>query len=270
MPESVPMPVPMPVPAAPAARTVPTVPAAESSGARAPGAPAAVRAAGGPPRWEAVRAVMRLDLLLAWRRRDTVALLVLCALAALGAAVPGARGWLGPLSPEWLVYVLLLAVSAMGVVLWLPSREARMRRLYGALPVTRLDVLAARYLLLAAGLVIAILGWPAVVLAAGGPSDDAVGRHLAFLTFFAAIAAAMPPLLAAHGGTTPLPVLAGWGLGVGCLAEMPAVFGVEMALSAMPRQMVLAGGVGLISVLSVGALGASWMICRRIYTRQDH
>ncbi|WP_228069794.1 hypothetical protein [Actinomyces bowdenii] len=213
---------------------------------------------------------MRLELLIARRRRDTVALLVLCTLAALGVAVPGARALLGPLSPERLVHGLLLVVLATAVMLWLPSREARMRQLYGALPATRLDVLVARYSLLAAGWVVAILGWPAVVLAAGGPSDDVVGLYLAILAFSGAIAAAMPPLLAGHGGITPLPVLAVWGLGIGVIVEMPVVFGVELALSAMPRQVVMAGGLGLLTVLSVVGLGVSWVICRRIYLRQDH
>ncbi|NYS36016.1 hypothetical protein HZZ02_20305, partial [Streptococcus danieliae] len=85
-----------------------------------------------------------------------------------------------------------------------------------------------------------------------------------------AIAAAMPPLLAGHGGITPLPVLAVWGLGIGVIVEMPVVFGVELALSAMPRQVVMAGGLGLLTVLSVVGLGVSWVICRRIYLRQDH
>ena len=76
------------------ARAAVTVPAAaESSGARAPGAPAAVRGTGALTRWEMVRAVMRLELLIAWRRRDTAALLGLDARGALGAAVPGLRGW---------------------------------------------------------------------------------------------------------------------------------------------------------------------------------
>ena len=46
------------------------------------------------------------------------------------------------------------AVLVVGVDLWRPSRETQMRQLYGALPATRLDVLAARYLLLAVGWVI--------------------------------------------------------------------------------------------------------------------
>ena len=55
---------PMSVPVVPAARAVSTVPAApESSGARIPGAPAAVRGAGALTRWEAVRAVVHLELL---------------------------------------------------------------------------------------------------------------------------------------------------------------------------------------------------------------
>jgi len=94
---------------------------------------------------------MRLELLFTWRRRDTAALLGLYALGALGAVVPGLRGWLGIFSPENLVYYLPAAALMVVLDLWRPSREARMHQLYAALPVTRLDVLAARSLLLAAG-----------------------------------------------------------------------------------------------------------------------
>ena len=154
--------------------------------------------------------------------------------------------------------------------LWRPSREARMRQLYAALPVSRLDVLTARYLLLAAGWVILFVGGTAVLLAVGGSSNDAVGRHLTYLFLFGVIAAVEPVLLAAYGGTTSLPVLALWGLAIGFCIEMPVIFGVQTALESMPQQVVLAGGLGLIAVLSALGLGASWRTCCRIYLRQDH
>ena len=267
MPESVPMSESV-VSAARAAATLPA--AADSCGTQAPSAPAAVRGPGALTRWETVRAVMRLELLFTWRRRDTATLLGLCALGILGVAVPGVRGWLGPFSPDKLVYYLLAAVLMVGLMLWRPSREARMRQLYAALPVTRLDVLAARYLLLAAGWVILFVGETAVLLAVGGLSNDAVGRHLPFLILFGVIAAVEPVLLAAYGGTTSLPVLALWGLAIGFCIEMPVVFGVLSALESMPQQVVLAGGLGLIAVLSAVGLGASWRTCCRIYLRQDH
>jgi len=197
---------------------------------------------------------MRLELLIAWRLRDTAVLLGLYALGALGAAVPGLRGWLGLFSPENLVYYLPAAVLMVVLDLWRPSREARMRQLYAALPVTRVDVLAARYLLLAAGWVTLFVGGTAVLLAVGGLSNDAVGRHL----------------IAAYGGSTSLPVLALWGLAIGFCIEMPVVFGVQIALDSMPQQVVLAGGLGIIAVLCAVGLGASWRICCRIYLRQDH
>ena len=244
----------------------------ESTAVRPADAPAASgsRGAGALPRWETVRAVMRLELLFTWRRRDTVALLGLCALGALGAAVPGVRGWLGPFSPDKLVYYLLAALLMVGLMLWRPSREARMRQLYGALPVTRLDVLAARYLLLAVGWAIMLLGETAVVLAMGGLSNDTVGRHLTYLFLIGVIAAVGPVLLVAYGGITSLPVLIMWGLAVCLLVAGPAVIGVLIALEAMHQQVVLADGLGLIAVLSAVGLGASWWGCRYIYLRQDH
>ena len=263
--------VPMPESIVSAARAAVTLPAAaESCGTQAPTAPAAVRGPGALSRWETVRAVMRLELLFTWRRRDTAALLGLYALGALGAVVPGLRGWLGLFSPENLVYYLLAAVLMVVLDLWRPSREARMRQLYAALPVTRVDVLAARYLLLAAGWVILFVGETAVLLAVGGLSNDAVGRHLTYLFLFGVIAAVEPLLLAAYGGSTSLPVLAIWGLAIGFCIEMPVVFGVQIALESMPQQVVLAAGLGLIAVLSAAGLGASWQICCRVYLTQDH
>ena len=260
MPES----VPVSESAASAARTVSAVSTA--------GDPAAsqVRGPGALTRWETVRAVMRLELLIAWRRRDTAALLVLCALGALGAAVPGVREWLGPFSPKNLVYYLFSPVLMVGLMLWLPSREARMRPLYGALPVTRLDVLAARYLLLAVGWVILFLGSSAVVLTVGGVSNDAVGWHLMCLFLFGMFVAVGPPLLAAYGGTTSLPVLAIWGMAICFMVGGLAGIGAQVALSAMPQQVVLAGGLGIIAVLSTVGLGASWWGCHRIYLKRDH
>lgn len=244
----------------------------ESTAVRPSGAPAAsgMRGAGVLTRWEMVRAVMRLELLIAWRRRDTAALLVLCALGALGAAVPGVREWLGPFSPKNLVYYLFSPVLMVGLMLWLPSREARMRQLYGALPVTRLDVLAARYLLLAVGWVILFLGSSAVVLTVGVVSNDAVGWHLMCLFLFGMFVAVGPPLLAAYGGTTSLPVLAIWGMAICFMVGGLAGIGAQVALSAMPQQVVLAGGLGLIAVLSAVGLGASWWGCHRIYLKRDH
>ena len=244
----------------------------ESTAVRPSGAPAAsgMRGAGVLTRWEMVRAVMRLELLITWKRRDTAALLVLCALGALGAAVPGVREWLGPFSPKNLVYYLFSPVLMVGLMLWLPSREARMRQLYGALPVTRLDVLAARYLLLVVGWAIMLLGTSAAVLLGGVASDDAVGLHLTFLIGLGVIVVVMPPLLVARGGTSSQPVLDLWGLAVCVIVTLPAVIGVVIAQEAMPRQVVLAWGLGLIAALSAAGLGASWQICCRIYLRQDH
>ena len=65
-------------------------------------------------------------------------------------------------------------------------------------------------------------------------------------------------------------MLALWGLAIGFCIEMPVVFGVLSALESMPQQVVLAGGLGLIAVLSAVGLGASWRTCCRIYLRQDH
>ena len=267
MPESVPMPESV-VSAARAAATLPA--AAESCGTQAPTAPAVVRGPGALTRWETVRAVMRLELLIAWRRRDTAALLGLYALGALGAVVPGLRGWLGIFSPENLVYYLPAAALMVVLDLWRPSRETQMRQLYGALPVSRLDVLAARYLLLVVGWAIMLLGTSAAVLLGGVASDDAVGLHLTFLIGLGVIVVVMPPLLVARGGTSSQPVLDLWGLAIGFCIGMPVVFGVLSALESMPQQVVLAAGLGLIAVLSAVGLGASWRTCCRIYLRQDH
>ena len=262
MPES----VPMSECAASAARTVSAVSTA--------GDPAAsqVRGPGALTRWETVRAVMRLELLVV-RRWDTgLLVLAVVALSALGVAVPRVREWLGVFYPypDRLVYYLLGAVLVVGVDLWRPSRETQMRQLYGALPVSRLDVLAARYLLLVVGWAIMLLGTSAAVLLGGVASDDAVGLHLTFLIGLGVIVVVMPPLLVARGGTSSQPMLDLWGLAVCVIVTLPAVIGVVIAQEAMPRQVVLAWGFGLIAALSAVGLGASWQICCRVYLTQDH
>ena len=269
MPESVPMSESV-VSAVRAAAILPA--AAESCGTQAPTAPAAVRGPGALTRWETVRAVMRLELLVV-RRWDTgLLVLAVVALSALGVAVPRVREWLGVFYPypDRLVYYLLGAVLVVGVDLWRPSRETQMRQLYGALPVSRLDVLAARYLLLVVGWAIMLLGTSAAVLLGGVASDDAVGLHLTFLIGLGVIVVVMPPLLVARGGTSSQPVLDLWGLAVCVIVTLPAVIGVVIAQEAMPRQVVLAWGLGLIAALSAAGLGASWQICCRVYLTQDH
>ena len=260
------MPVPVSESAASAARTVSAVPTAGASAA------SQVRGEGALTRWETVRAVMRLELLVV-RRWDTgLLVLAVVALSALGVAVPRVREWLGLFypSPDRLVYYLPAAVLVVGVDLWRPSRETQMRQLYGALPVSRLDVLAARYLLLVVGWAIMLLGTSAAVLLGGVASDDAVGLHLTFLIGLGVIVVVMPPLLVARGGTSSQPVLDLWGLAVCVIVTLPAVIGVVIAQEAMPRQVVLAWGFGLIAALSAAGLGASWQICCRIYLTQDH
>ena len=118
--------------------------------------------------------------------------------------------------------------------------------------------------------VILFLGGTAVILAVGGLSNDTVGRHLTYLFLFGMFVAVGPPLLAAYGGTTSLPVLAMWGMAICFMVGGLAGIGAQVALSAMPRQEVLAGGLGLIAALSAVGLGTSWWGGRRIYLRQDH
>ncbi|OLO81871.1 hypothetical protein BKH13_09750 [Actinomyces naeslundii] len=107
-----------------------------------------------------------------------------------------------------------------------------------------------------------------MILAVGGLSNDTVGRHLTYLFLFGMFVAVGPPLLAAYGGTTSLPVLAMWGMAICFMVGGLAGIGAQVALSAMPRQEVLAGGLGLIAALSAVGLGTSWWGGRRIYLRQ--
>ncbi|MBO3723516.1 ABC-2 transporter permease [Actinomyces bowdenii] len=270
-----PMPVPMPVPAAPAARTVPTVPAAESSGARAPGAPAAVRAAGGPPRWESVRAVMRLELVV-WTQPYLVAMIGL--LLIVPAAI-AADHWLGAVLPLPLVvllgvippFLLLILSGSVCLTLWDPSRSTVALRLYGALPVTRTEVLAGHYLLILAYGGASVLLAAVHLLGAFGAADPRTWAIvLAWVVAVVVPCAVMPPVLARYRSALVrivvlMGVSVGLGLPVGFLAGSEAV-----SLASVSQPGTLLGLAVLLLVLAPAALGASWMICRRIYTRQDH
>ncbi|WP_243858867.1 hypothetical protein [Actinomyces sp. ZJ308] len=158
-------------------RAVSAMPAtAESSRGRAPGAPAAVRGTGALTRWEAVRAVMRLELVV-WDKSYLVAMIGLLLVAQAGIA---ADRWLGAVLPLPLVLVLALLPPFILLSLcwsvclsqWGPPRSTEALRLYGALPVTRAEVLAGHYLL---------------ILAYGGASV-----LLAVLNLFGALGAADP------------------------------------------------------------------------------
>jgi len=93
-------------------------------------------------------------------------------------------------------------------------------------------------------------------------------HHLTYLFLFGVIAAVEPVLLVAYGGTTSLPVLALWGLAIGFCIEMPVVFGVLSALESMSQQVVLAGGLGRIAVVSPRGGSASSYRRRRLPRRR--
>ena len=163
-----PEPVPTSGSAASAARTVSAVPTAGD-----PAAPQ-VRGPGALTRWETVRAVMRLELV-AWNQVYLTAMIGLILVAQAGLVV---HRWLGVVLPLPLVLVLailppFLLLTLCGVVcltLWDPSRSSGALRLYGALPVTRAEVLAGHYLLsLAYGGASVLLAAIHLLGALGGP-----------------------------------------------------------------------------------------------------
>ncbi|BDA64528.1 hypothetical protein MANAM107_13620 [Actinomyces capricornis] len=272
MPES----VPMPVSVAPAARTVSSVPAAaESSGAGAPGTPAAVRGAGARTRWEAVHAVMRLELVV-WTQPYLVGMIGLLLIVQ---AVIAADHWLGAVLPLPLVLVVgmlppflfLVLIGSVCLTLWDPSRSTVALRLYGALPVTRTEVLAGHYLLILAYggasvllAVVHLLG----ALGADGPRGWAI--VLAWVVAVVLPCAVMPPVLARYRSAlvrvvVMMGVFAVPGLLTGFLAGSETV-----SLASGSQSGILLGLAVLLLVLSVVGLGVSWVICRRVYLRQDH
>ena len=251
--------VPMSEPVVSAARAAVTVPAAaESSGARAPGAPAAVRGTGALTRWETVRAVMRLELV-AWNQVYLTTMIGLILIAQAGIV---AHRWLGVALPFPLVLVLaifppFLLLTLCGLVcltLWDPSRSSGALRLYGALPVTRSEVLAGHYLLSLAYGGASVLLAVIHLLGALGAADPLVcAIVLAWVVAVLGICAVMPPVLARY--RSPLTGI----------VVMMAVFAVLGLLGGFSM-----GLTALLLVLVPVGLGVSWMICRRIYIRQDH
>ena len=268
--------VPMSEPVVSDARAAVTVPAAaESSGARAPGAPVAVRGAGALTRWETVRAVMRLELV-AWNQVYLTAMIGLILVAQAGLVV---HRWLGVVLPLPLVLVLailppFLLLTLCGVVcltLWDPSRSSGALRLYGALPVTRAEVLAGHYLLsLAYGGASVLLAAIHMLGAFGGADPLVWATVLAWVAAVLGICAVMPPVLARYrspltGIVVMMLVIAVLGLLGGFVKGSEAV-----SLTAVSKSGMLLALTALLLVLVPVGLGVSWMICHRIYTRQDH
>ena len=268
--------VPMSEPVVSDARAAVTVPAAaESSGARAPGAPAAVRGTGALTRWETVRAVMRLELV-AWNQVYPTAMIGLILVAQAGLVV---HRWLGVVLPLPLVLVLailppFLLLTLCGVVcltLWDPSRSSGALRLYGALPVTRAEVLAGHYLLsLAYGGASVLLAAIHLFGALGGADPLVWATVLAWVVAVLGVCAVMPPVLARYrspltGIVVMMLVIAVLGLLGGFVKGSEAV-----SLTAVSQSGMLLALTALLLVLVPVGLGVSWMLCLRIYTRQDH
>ncbi|MDO4654667.1 ABC-2 transporter permease [Actinomyces sp.] len=264
------------VPVVPAARAVSTVPAAaESSGARAPGAPAAVRGPGALTRWEAVHAVMRLELV-AWNQVYLTTMIGLILIAQAGIV---AHRWLGLVLPLPLVlvlaisppFLLLILCGVACLPLWDPSRSSGALRLYGALPVTRVEVLAGHYLLSLAYGGASVLLAVIHLLGALGAADRLVWAIvLAWVVAVLGICAVMFPVLARYrspltGIVVMMAVFAVLGLLGGFVMGSEAV-----SLTTISQSGMLLALTALLLVLVPVGLGASWMICRRIYTRQDH
>ena len=272
MSESVPMPESI-VSAARAAATLPT--AAESCSTQVPSAPAAVRGTGALTRWEAVRAVMRLELI-SWNQVYLTTMIGLILIAQAGIA---AHRWLGVVLPLPLVLVLaifppFLLLTLCGLVcltLWDPSRSSGALRLYGALPVTRSEVLAGHYLLSLAYGGASVLLAVIHLLGALGTADPLVWAIvLAWVVAVLGICAVMPPVLPRYrrpltGIVVMMLVIAALGLLGGFVKGSEAV-----SLTAVSQSGMLLALTALLLVLVPVGLGVSWMLCLRIYTRQDH
>ncbi|BDA64529.1 hypothetical protein MANAM107_13630 [Actinomyces capricornis] len=206
-----------------------------------------VRGADGPPRWEAVRAVMRLELL-GWKQPYPLVVLLLTGLP----------------------FLLKLQCGSACLSLWGPSRSTKAPRLYGALPVTRTEVLVGHYLLIlaygGASVLLAALG----LLWGLGVTDPRAWTILLIWVWFTVVAGAvMPPVLARHGSTLTVQAVV---MGVGALG-LPTGFlvGSEAAsLTSVSQPGTLLGLIALLLASFPVAVGASWMICRRIYLRRDN
>ena len=261
--------VPVSESAASAVRTVSAVSTA--------GDPAAsqVRGPGALTRWETVRAVMRLELV-SWNQVHLTTMIGLILIVQAGIA---AHRWLGMVLPLPLVLVLaifppFLLLTLCGLVcltLWDPSRSSGALRLYGALPVTRSEVLAGHYLLSLAYGGASVLLAVIHLLGALGAADPLVWAIvLAWVVAVLGICAVMFPVLARYrspltGIVVMMLVIAVLGLLGGFVKGSEAV-----SLIAVSQSGMLLALTALLLVLVPVGLGVSWMICRRIYTRQDH
>ena len=168
-------------------------------------------------------------------------------------------------------FLLLTLCGVVCLTLWDPSRSSGALRLYGALPVTRAEVLAGHYLLSLAYGGASVLLAVIHLLGALGAADPLVWAiALAWVVAVLGICAVMFPVLARYrspltGIVVMMLVIAVLGLLGGFVKGSEAV-----SLTAVSQSGMLLTLTALLLVLVPVGLGVSWMICRRIYTRQDH
>lgn len=234
--------------------------------------------AGALSRRERIIAAARLEVLV-WSRWHILILLGACVLYLV--CITG----MGRLDLVGFPSLVISAIAAPTVILlglclahWMPEAFAPeagdgMRRLHGALPITRRDTVSARYLLLLAYLGAALLAVVCSLVGALGASDHRTWAiALAWMLQVAVLYSVMVPAAIKYGtGPMTMAVLCGvmvfsglvTGFAVGF--EKPALI-----LPGILHGMRLLGLAVLVVLLSAALIHGSWRLSCRIYERQDH
>lgn len=146
-----------------------------------------------------------------------------------------------------------------------------MQQIYGALPVTRADIITGRYLLvlmyLGASLLV-VAAWTAAALGVAGYRTWAI--TLFWLAGMFTLASALSPAFIRYGNTWKAMLIL-VATSVGAYLPLGFVAGLEQSMTSSPdRVTVLLGTACLSILLGVMLLLGSWRLSRRLYVRQDH
>ncbi|MDO4243115.1 MAG: hypothetical protein Q4C85_05035 [Actinomyces sp.] len=206
------------------------------------------------PRWRRLGALIALDLLGVGRWRAVLLGLVLCAGAAADILHSGEVAWSGGVG--------IGVVCGMQAVHQSNGSSTRLRRLHGLLPVSRGEVVLARWLeaiglLGGVGLFITVVG-----VAVGAPTGAVIWLAIASI----GVAAGVPLFLCVSGRVWPVWIVAWW---LGVFGVFEGILAAVEAVRSGLLDTVSGSNLVLPLVFSI-IMGLSLAVTHWWYCRQDH